>query len=196
MPTFIEVDVAVRLVVILGAALIATACGGSATQSPAPTAAAKTPSPPALTARAQINDVQGQLVAAAVLHDSGQGVVIDVKVTKLNPGVHGIHIHAAGKCEAPGFASAGGHFNPTGKKHGHSNPLGPHAGDLGNLTVGPDGTGNATFTTGDVSLQEGLPNTLFGPEGTAMVIHANPDDETTDPAGNSGPRVGCGVISR
>ena len=182
-----------RLVVLMGTALLAAAC---ATQSPAPTAAAKSPSPPALTARAQLNDVQGQPVATAALRESGQAVVIDVTVTKLTAGVHGIHIHAAGKCEGPGFASAGGHFNPTGKKHGHTNPLGPHAGDLGNVTVGPDGTGKATFTVGEVTLKEGMPNSLFGPDGTSIVVHANPDDETTDPAGNSGPRVGCGVISR
>jgi Cu-Zn family superoxide dismutase len=117
-----------------------------------------------------------------------------VVVNNLPPGKHGFHIHAVGKCDPPDFQSAGGHFNPFGKKHGLKNPEGPHAGDLPNLEVGPDGKGKLETTVGGLTLgKEGLA-TLFGSNGTAVVIHAGPDDEKTDPAGNSGARIACGVI--
>lgn len=185
-----------RLMAFLASALMVAGCGNGPNSSTASPAAITKPSPPGLAARAQIDDPQAQRVAVALLRETAQGILVDVTVTKLTPGTQGIHVHAAGKCEGPAFATAGGHFNPTGKKHGHNNPLGPHAGDLGNLTIGPDASGKATFTAAELALKEGLPNSVFSPEGTSMVIHANPDDEATDPAGNSGPRVACGVITR
>jgi Cu-Zn family superoxide dismutase len=102
-----------------------------------------------------------------------------------------------GRCDPPDFTSAGGHFNPQVRQHGRQNPLGPHAGDLPNLVVGADGAVNAAVIAPDVTL--GSPvnsHSLFPPAGTALVIHAKPDDGTTDPAGNAGPRIACGVITR
>ena len=123
------------------------------------------------------------------------GVTIAIELDRgATEGQHGIHIHAVGKCDGVGaFASAGGHFNPGGKKHGFSNPDGPHAGDLEALTV--DFMHQATFTAVDsrVTLTPG-PNSLFDADGSAIVLHALPDDQKTDPSGSSGNRIACGVI--
>ncbi len=149
---------------------------------------------PARTARVELRNAQGAVVGRATLNDASQGVAISLEVENLPPGLHGIHIHAVGQCDSPDFASAGGHFNPEGKKHGLKNPEGPHAGDLPNLTVGADGRARTTMTAPRVTLGPG-PNSVFQPAGTALVIHAGPDDEVTDPAGNSGGRIACGVIT-
>ncbi len=146
--------------------------------------------------RATIKDSNGQPVGSAMLSQGPQGVAITVEVSKLPPGKHGIHIHAAGKCEPPDFKSAGGHFNPSGKKHGLKNPEGAHAGDLPNIEAGPDGKGKLEGTIAGATLGKEDPASLFGPGGTAVVIHADPDDEMTDPAGNSGARIACGVIEK
>jgi Cu-Zn family superoxide dismutase len=100
-----------------------------------------------------------------------------------------------GKCEPPDFASAAGHFNPEGKKHGLLSPQGPHAGDLPNLPVAADGTGQLNYVARGVTLGSGS-GSLFDADGTAVVIHAGPDDHKTDPAGNSGARIACGVIQK
>jgi Cu-Zn family superoxide dismutase len=149
----------------------------------------------AQSAHVDILNAQGQKVGTADIRPSGSGVRIDVSVSQLPPGTHGIHIHNVGKCEAPAFTTAGPHFNPASKKHGKSNPEGPHAGDLLNLEVKPDGTATATFMQPDATLADG-PNSLFHEGGTSLVIHANADDYKTDPAGNSGPRVACGIIEK
>ena len=120
---------------------------------------------------------------------------VKIEVANLPPGKHGMHIHAAGKCEAPEFKTAGGHFNPAARKHGLRNPEGAHAGDMANLIVGEDGKGSATVTAKGATLTEGQ-GSLFGPDGTSIVIHEGPDDERTNPAGNSGARIACGVIER
>ena len=170
-----------------------TACGGSKpadkTTPPAEPAAS------AMTATADLKDASGAAVGSATMTGDGGGVKVAIEVNGLKPGKHGFHIHAVGKCEGPDFKSAGGHFNPHGKKHGKDNPEGKHGGDLPNLEVGADGKGKIEYTATDISLEEG-PGSLFGPEGTALVIHADPDDEKTDPAGNAGARVVCGVITR
>jgi len=116
--------------------------------------------------------------------------------TVVTPGQHGIHFHAVGACAGPDFATAGPHFNPTGKMHGAQNPQGPHAGDLPNLTVTAAAAGGptATLTTTAITLAGG-PASIFDADGTALVIHANPDDEVTDPSGNSGGRVACAVLT-
>ncbi len=146
-------------------------------------------------ARAALKDAQGKDVGTATFTPARNGVKVHVQVAHLPPGKHGIHIHAVGKCEAPEFKSAGGHFNPLGKKHGLHNPEGAHAGDMPNLAVAKNGSAKATFTAKGATLAEGA-GSLLGADGTALVIHADPDDEKTDPAGNSGTRIACGVIEK
>ena len=144
---------------------------------------------------ATLKNAGGIEIGHATFTSAKGGVKIEVTVAGLPPGKHGIHVHAAGKCDPPEFKSAGGHFNPAEKQHGLHNPKGAHAGDLPNLSVGKDGNGKGTFTAKGATLGEGK-GSLFGPDGTALVIHADPDDEKTDPTGNSGARIACGVIER
>ena len=112
----------------------------------------------------------------------------------LTEGTHGFHFHEKGVCEAPDFESAGGHFNPTGASHGLGHEDGPHAGDLPNLEVGPDGTVKEEFFVENLTLKAGEENSLFQDDGTALVIHAEEDDGTTQPSGDSGDRIACGVV--
>ena len=144
-------------------------------------------------AHVDILNAERQKIGSAQVRASGRGVRIDVEVSQLTPGLHGIHIHNVGKCEGPDFTTAGPHLNPTSKKHGKDNPQGPHAGDLLNLQVNADGVGKATLLDSNATLGEG-PNSLFHEGGTSLVIHADADDYKTDPAGNSGPRIACGVL--
>jgi Cu-Zn family superoxide dismutase len=147
-------------------------------------------------AHAYIADAQGKRVAVAAISAlKDGGVRIVVTVNGLMPGMHGIHIHTVGKCEGPAFASAGGHLNPEMKMHGKDNPMGSHAGDLLNITVDEKGKAKATLVASGVTLGPG-PNSLFHDGGTALVIHAMADDYKTDPAGNSGNRIACGVIEQ
>ena len=155
-----------------------------------PLAAAAAPS-----AQALLRNSAGEEVGQAAFSPARGGVRVRVAVHGLSPGRHGIHIHAAGKCEPPDFKSAGGHLNPAGKQHGLENPAGHHAGDLPNLVVGKDGKAKASFLARGATLGEG-DGSLLGPEGTALVVHADPDDGKTDPAGNSGARIVCGVIEK
>src|SRR5438128_9690178 len=150
---------------------------------------------PAPTARADLVDSQRRKVGTAELTQAPDGVKIALTVSGLAPGQHAFHIHAAGKCEGPDFKSAGAHFNPYNKKHGLKNPEGPHAGDMENIEAGADGTGTAEIVNKQVTLADG-PNSLFHEGGTAIVIHASPDDNMTDPAGNAGSRIACGVITK
>jgi len=143
---------------------------------------------------ADLMDKNGVKIGRAELTQMSKGVQIHVEASGLVPGKHGFHIHENGACEAPDFASAGGHFNPGGKKHGFENPKGPHAGDLPNLFVGTEGRVSAEVIAKNVTLQQGRPNSLIKPGGTSLVIHAGADDYKTDPAGESGGRVACGVI--
>lgn len=157
-------------------------------------ASARVESPSA--AQAVLKDKAGLQVAAATFTEGSAGVRIQLNASGLRPGAKGIHIHTVGKCEPPEFTSAGEHFNPIGKKHGLQNPEGAHAGDLPNLIVSDTGSASLDVTTRAVTLQSDSPTSLFGPNGTSLVIHAQPDDEKTDPAGNSGARIACGVITR
>jgi superoxide dismutase, Cu-Zn family len=145
------------------------------------------------TARADIRNANNQPAGMATLTEAPGGVRIVVEAKGLPPGAHGLHVHEAGKCEPPKFTSAGEHFNPEKKQHGTLNPSGPHAGDLPNITIGPDGTGRQDTTTPRLTLASG-PTSLFDADGSAIVIHAAPDDYKTDPTGNSGDRIACGVI--
>lgn len=145
-------------------------------------------------AQAVLANAQGEEIGSAQLEETSAGVKIKLTISKLPPGVHAFHIHGVGKCETPDFKSAGPHFNPYGKKHGMKNPDGAHAGDLPNLVVSPDGTASVEVVVQGVTLEAGA-QSLFQPEGTSLVIHADLDDEATDPAGNAGARIACGVIT-
>jgi Cu-Zn family superoxide dismutase len=145
-------------------------------------------------ATASLIDAAGEVVGSAKFVQDGTGRVhLNVHVTGLTPGLHGIHVHAVGSCVGPAFASAGAHYNPAGHQHGLENPAGPHNGDLPNLDVNAAGIGHLNATTRLITLSAGAA-TVFDANGSALVIHANTDDQVTDPTGNSGGRVVCGVI--
>lgn len=146
-------------------------------------------------ATAALENPAGRQVGLASFTRADSGARLGISVSGLTPGGHGTHIHAVGSCTSPDFKSAGPHFNPEGKHHGLKNPAGPHAGDLPNLMVGSDGSADTTFTLDPALLGTG-PTSIFQSAGTAVVIHAGPDDGRSDPAGNSGDRIACGVVER
>ncbi|MET0239731.1 MAG: superoxide dismutase family protein, partial [Sphingobium sp.] len=133
---------------------------------------------------------QGRDAGTVVLAADGDAIKGMAQVKGIAAGAHGIHIHTTGKCEGPAFTSAGGHLNPDGKKHGLQNPEGSHQGDLPDLVVAADGTGKGSFTA-HTSVAS-----LFDADGSAVVVHAAPDDGKTDPSGNSGARLLCGVLEK
>jgi Cu-Zn family superoxide dismutase len=144
-------------------------------------------------ATAEIRDSAGNVRGFADFTEDAAGRVhVSVHVQGLTPGQHGLHLHAVGAC-APDFAAAGGHFNPGAHQHGLANPAGPHAGDLPNLEVNPAGVGRLNAAVERVTLSAG-PLSLFDLDGSAIVIHAAPDDQLTQPIGGSGARIACGVI--
>jgi Cu-Zn family superoxide dismutase len=147
----------------------------------------------AQTAKATLKNAEGKEVGNAALTQTPAGVLIRLTVKGLPAGERAFHIHAVGKCEPP-FTSAGGHFNPGGKKHGILAADGHHAGDLPNLHVPAGGELVVEVLNPAVTLEKGKANSLFGPDGTALVIHAGKDDYKSDPAGDAGGRIACGRI--
>lgn len=147
------------------------------------------------TARADLKNAEGKSVGSADFRETKEGVLVILRVHDLSPGLHAVHIHAVGKCEGPQFTSAGGHFNPGQKKHGFKNPEGPHAGDLPDVLIVKNGSGRFEAVTDAVTFAAGA-NSLFDQDGSAIVVHATADDNTTDPTGNSGDRIACGVIEK
>ncbi len=141
-----------------------------------------------------LKNAQGQTVGNATLTDTPHGVLIHVSLANAPAGVHAFHIHETGKCDAP-FTTAGGHFNPMKKQHGVENPMGMHAGDLPNIDIPANGALTFDAVARDVTLRPG-PNSLLDPDGAALVIHDKADDYKSDPAGNAGDRVICGVITK
>jgi Cu-Zn family superoxide dismutase len=145
-------------------------------------------------ATATVSGADGIAHGTVTAVESPKGLKITYKAVGLPPGEHGVHIHMTGKCEAPGFTTAGGHWNPTGKMHGSMNPMGPHAGDLPNLKIGANGKGVVSFLVPGATLTTGA-EALLDADGAAFVVHAAQDDLKTDPSGNSGGRIACGVFS-
>lgn len=153
------------------------------------------PEPSELTARAEFRTSTGQRAGTASLQQTPHGVLISVQLANVPPGMHGIHVHQTGTCEGPEFTTAGGHFNPAQRMHGFRREDGPHAGDLPNLRVNDRGTAQVEFISTAVTLEPGS-NSLFDGDGSALVVHAGADDHYTDPSGNSGSRIACGVVVR
>ncbi len=146
-------------------------------------------------AHIDVKDATGKSVGMAMISpakDGGVSIAVDFK--GLPPGEHALHFHMTAKCEAP-FTSAGGHFNPGMKKHGMQNPEGPHAGDMANFTVAANGTAKATITNKNVTMADGA-NSIYANGGTALMVHATADDMKTDPSGNAGDRIACGLVTK
>ena len=173
---------------IVGAAFIVSAFNGFAQQTTAKPVKKKT---------VELKDAKGNSVGSATIKSSGKGVKVNLNLENLSPGEHAVHFHQNAKCDPPDFKSAGPHFNPDQKEHGLQNPKGHHNGDMPNFIVSSNGTAQATVKDSDVVLGTGNePNSLFANGGTALMIHAKADDMKTDPAGNAGDRIACGVITK
>lgn len=163
--------------------IIVTACGNRATMSN-------------VKKQVTVNlfNSSGKRIGMALLTQEAEGVKIKLQANQLPPGVHAFHIHETGACDTPDFKTAGGHYNPNNKEHGLKNPYGPHAGDMKNIMVKPDGTLNVEIINSMVTLQSGQPNSLLRAGGTSLMIHAQADDEISNPSGNAGNRIVCGSI--
>lgn len=141
-------------------------------------------------ATAKVLLADGADVGTATVSTDKTGLTFTLDARNMKPGTYAVHVHTTGKCEGPKFTSAGGHWNPTGKQHGKDNPLGAHYGDLPNLTVSAAGTGSVTFTIAGATMAG-----LLDADGAAVMIHAKPDDYKTDPTGDAGDRIACGVLA-
>lgn len=172
-----------RMVVAVSILLILSVSVFAALQSPRSVAA------PVREAQATLRNQEGQAVGEAHLYAANGGVRLIVTVRQLPPGLHAIHLHETGRCQAPGFESAGPHLNPHGRQHGEANPMGPHAGDLPNLYVKPNGEARYEVFSERVTMSE-----ILDQDGAALVIHAQHDDYRTDPSGQSGERIVCGAV--
>lgn len=144
-------------------------------------------------ATARLQDANGQQKGVATATQAGDAVRMRLAVGGLAPGAYAAHIHTTGACEPPKFESAGPHWNPTNAQHGTENPAGAHKGDLPNITIGADGVAQVDFTVPAATLRGGA-NALLDADGAAVMIHAKADDYRTDPSGNAGDRIACGVL--
>lgn len=184
------------------AAILTLALAGCGSPEPADEAAQE--APPATTvdpagvataaarAVAMLRTADGAAAGSATATAGADGqVMVALSVQGLPPGQHGVHVHMTGRCDAPTFESAGGHWNPTNATHGLEDPAGQHAGDMPNLTVGADGAGTLEYR-----LVGGAFDGLLDADGSAFVVHAGADDQRTDPSGDSGDRIACGVFER
>lgn len=185
----------------LGASLIAgalalSACGSGVPEAPVAdgdaTAETVAPAPAApQMATASLKTADGKDAGTVTATARGSDLLIAVSATGMTAGDHGIHVHTTGKCDGPAFETAGGHWNPAGAKHGLSNPQGQHHGDMPNLTIATGGTGKMDYTIKGTSIAE-----MLDADGAALVIHAKADDQMTDPSGDSGDRIACGVFAQ
>jgi Cu-Zn family superoxide dismutase len=160
---------------------------------PAALAAQAADGPAPVRATFAVIDTGGKRIGQVTVVQQPTGVLLQMLLTGLTPGRHGMHIHAAPACDPPAFTTAGGHLNPDGKQHGHHNPAGAHLGDLPNLEVNAKGEGRAQLDIEGVTFTAG-PHSI-GVPGTALIIHAAEDDDQSDPAGKAGPRIACAVLS-
>ena len=169
---------------------IAAGMTAAVAQSPATSAAPKQ-------IKVKILTSTGQDAGFAIFKTVKKGVQVKIDVNNLPFGPHGVHIHQNAVCDAPDFKGPGGHFNPDGKQHGYMNAMGHHNGDFpSSISVGEDHTGEATFVVNSISLDPAAPNSLFLHGGTSIVLHEKVDDQKTDPSGDSGNRIACGVIKQ
>lgn len=149
------------------------------------------PAPASGSVSAELRDASGAAKGRATVMPMGGGLHVTASVQGMAPGTYAVHLHATGACTPPDFTSAGPHWNPASRQHGSQNPAGPHKGDLPNISVASSGTGQVSAHVMDVSLDR-----LLDADGAAVVVHAGPDDYKTDPSGNSGARIACGVLTR
>jgi Cu-Zn family superoxide dismutase len=190
-----------RLITIAAVAVWCTALGADtgrqATTPPAqkPAAGATTTQKPGAGATAELKDREGQTIGQAKLTETPHGVLISLNLDRAPAGERAFHIHQVGRCDPPTFESAGGHLNPTGAQHGFLQAKGPHAGDMPNVHVPKDGRLTVETLARGVTLQGGK-NSLLDADGSALVMHAKPDDYRTDPAGAAGDRIACGLIQK
>ncbi|TSC32354.1 superoxide dismutase family protein [Corallococcus sp. Z5C101001] len=176
----------------VAAALLSTPVLAQDAGTPAPADAGVKPMPKkGETVKAQLKDAQGKDVGEVTLEQTPKGVLVKGALMNLPAGEHAIHIHETGKCDAPDFKSAGGHFNPTKKQHGSLSPKGQHVGDLPNLYVPQDGKVQFDIFIADLKVKS-----LLDKDGSAVVVHAKLDDYYTDPAGDAGGRIACGVVEK
>jgi Cu-Zn family superoxide dismutase len=179
------VRTALSVLIVLANVSACMTYGASPASDPAPSVSSSSH------ASSVMHDASGRELGTLTVSETGSGLLTTGTLRGLATGVHGIHLHAVGRCEAP-FTTAGAHWNPAGRQHGTNNPAGPHMGDMQNIVVSSDGSADVRVTTPGGTLH-GM-NGLIDADGAAIVVHANADDYRTDPIGNSGARVACGVV--
>jgi superoxide dismutase, Cu-Zn family len=174
----------------LSVAALAALAGCSTTDS----AAVDEAPPAARSVSADLRDASGNIRARGTAEQVGDGIRVRIEAAGLAPGAYGAHVHTTGRCDPPGFTTAGGHWNPTAQQHGKDNPQGMHKGDLPNLLVGADGRGSFEYTIPNASVSGNSQNLLMDGDGATLMIHQQADDFRTDPSGSSGARIACGVL--